>query len=223
MIDLDGTVFNFPLAERRAFMALCEEFNIDFSEDKYLFYEKANKKRWQQYEMGLLKKEDILLLRFKDFLDEYHIDLDCKEPAKRYMDLLPENSIPFEGMKDFLYDIKKRYEVAAVTNGGTYPQKKKLKLNNMEDCFHHLFISEEIGFPKPKQEFFDAVFSYYKDVPRENFLLIGDSLTSDIKGANLSGIKSLWLSFGNEPDSYAEPDYIVKSPGDLYSFLKEEI
>ena len=224
LMDLDGTVFDFDYAEKAAFFALCREYSIEADERMYLFYKKANARRWKQYEDGLLQKEDILRLRFADFFDEFNIkNIDIHIFSNRYIDLLVDNTKVFDGVKEVLANIGSEYVLDAVTNATVDAQKRKLKITGTENVFHKLFISEEIGFPKPSKEFFAAIFDCCNDVAKENFLVVGDSLTADIKGACQSGIDSVWISFKRPLIGDFKPTYIIERVNDLYLFLKEDI
>ena len=79
------------------------------------------------------------------------------------------------------------------------------------------FISEEVGAPKPQKEFFDAAL---KGVDRASVILIGDSLTADIRGANDAGIKSIWYDpAGKGAGSIAAPDFIVNRLEEIKKIL----
>jgi FMN phosphatase YigB (HAD superfamily) len=51
-----------------------------------------------------------------------------------------------------------------------------------------VFISDLLGVEKPNIEFFDKVFETIGNYDKDEVLIIGDSLTSDIKGGNNAGI-----------------------------------
>ena len=55
-----------------------------------------------------------------------------------------------------------------------------------------MFISEVVGAEKPSRAFFDAVLSAIGPVDKEELLLIGDSLTSDMAGGCGAGIPCCW-------------------------------
>ena len=219
LMDLDGTVFDFDYAEKAAFKDLCRDFEIEYTEERYLFYRKANAERWKQLEKGLCERKEVVELRFMDFLEEFHIERDGRAMSKRFIDHLVMNTKPFPMAGETLEKIKEKYVLDAVTNASTAAQHGKLKAAGMENLFHKLFISEDIGYPKPSSEFFDFVFSYYKGVPKEEFLLVGDSLSADIKGANLSGIKSVWVRNNKDYEEIAQPDFVIESISDLGALL----
>ena len=69
-----------------------------------------------------------------------------------------------------------------------------------------IFLSEEIGFEKPSIAFFDKVFERLGPVDRQQLLIVGDSLTSDIKGGNNAGILTCWY---NPKKAAASSDYHI--------------
>ncbi|MBO6054569.1 MAG: HAD-IA family hydrolase, partial [Oscillospiraceae bacterium] len=56
--------------------------------------------------------------------------------------------------------------------------------------FEAVFNSERIGVQKPDPAFFQACFSQIPGFRPERAVLVGDSLRSDILGANQAGIAS---------------------------------
>ncbi len=55
----------------------------------------------------------------------------------------------------------------------------------------------EVGCKKPDPKFFDALFDHAKtkveDIQREQILVIGDSLITDVQGAISSQMNALWF------------------------------
>jgi len=60
--------------------------------------------------------------------------------------------------------------------------------------FRGAFISEEAGASKPSRAYFDYVRAQLPELTAENCLVIGDSLSSDIKGANNAGLPCCWFN-----------------------------
>jgi 2-haloacid dehalogenase len=65
----------------------------------------------------------------------------------------------------------------------------------MLEYFDDLFISEEVGHPKPSAAFFDACFERLGGVGRNEAVMIGDSLTADIYGGKEYGLSTIWFNF----------------------------
>ena len=75
-----------------------------------------------------------------------------------------------------------------------------------------MFFSEDIGISKPQKEFFDYCFNSLNNPPKEDVILIGDSLSADILGGINYNIKTIWFNKNNEtcPDNI-KPTYIVRA------------
>ena len=65
----------------------------------------------------------------------------------------------------------------------------RLSLIHIYKLFQGIYVSEESGYQKPQQEYFDYCFKKMGRNDVENMLIIGDSLTSDIRGGNNVGIR----------------------------------
>lgn len=67
-------------------------------------------------------------------------------------------------------------------------------------------LYEELGgtvrrFGKPYPEIFDRLFAETPDIPRARAVMIGDALATDIRGARLAGIDSIWIAGGIHADA----------------------
>jgi len=78
-------------------------------------------------------------------------------------------------------------------------QHKKLAVSGLDKLLDHFFISDEIGIEKPNIGFFDAVWAKLGSYDPADVLIVGDSLTSDIKGGNNAGIRTCWFNPNGAP------------------------
>ena len=107
-----------------------------------------------------------------------------------------------------------------VTNGDSETQHKRLKDSCLYPFFKEIFVSDEIGFQKPQKEFFDYVFARIPNFSVEKGIIIGDSLSADIKGGYLSGIDSCWINPEMLPnDTNIIPTYQIQKLDELYHIL----
>ena len=70
--------------------------------------------------------------------------------------------------------------------------------------------------------FFDKVFKEIGDMDRDTVLIVGDSLTSDIRGGNNAGIRTCWYN----PEHAAliegvHVDYEITDLHEVYDLLKK--
>ena len=114
-----------------------------------------------------------------------------------------------DGAEELLCQLKK-YRLFIVSNGTATVQKRRIEGAGLERFFEDIFISEIIGYNKPDKRFFDYCFAHIKDFHREETLLVGDSLTSDILGGINAGIPTCWFhGEGISNETGIEPDFEI--------------
>lgn len=210
--DIDGTLLNFLEAEKCAIRKCFEIFGLGECTEKMLSeYSLINKKYWEILERGEMTKPQILEARFVDFFRAYGLDTGVA-PAfnKEYQLKLGETICFNDNGYDLVTKLKGTYKQYAVTNGTKVAQDKKLNKSGLIDLFDGVFISDVIGFEKPSKEFFEPVFEELKDYNKEEILIVGDSLTSDMQGGNNVGVLCCWYNPENkENDKDIKIDYEI--------------
>ena len=107
-----------------------------------------------------------------------------------------------------------------MTNGVASTQRKRLAATGLNNYVKEVFISEIIGAQKPQKAFFDHCIEHIGPCDLREILLIGDSLSADIRGANMAGIPSCWFNPKGKPLSGTEkPDLEIRSLDELRSLL----
>ena len=109
-----------------------------------------------------------------------------------------------------------------MTNGVAATQYKRLADSGLDSYMDWIFVSEEAGYQKPQREFFEYCFERMGRRDVENMLIVGDSLTSDIKGGNTAGIDTCWFNPHEQPNTAGvHVDYEIRSLKELERLLKE--
>ena len=87
--------------------------------------------------------------------------------------------------------------------------------------FKDIFISENLGVEKPARQYFDIVSAQIPEFDASKALVIGDSLSSDIKGGINAGIDVCWFNPGGKraPDEM-KIDYVISDLSELYDITK---
>ena len=70
-----------------------------------------------------------------------------------------------------------------VTNGIKENQYMRLSLSGLGPYTHAMVTSEEVGAPKPEGLIFEEALRRCGNPPREECVLIGDSLAADVRGS----------------------------------------
>lgn len=188
--DLDGTLLDFKRMERYALAECLKSFGIAMTEEMLALYSGINDGYWKRLERGEVEIKELLPGRFRDFFRRIGIDgMDPDEMQKRYERELGENTCYMEDSYEVVSKLREMgVRQYIVTNGTLATQEAKMKKSGFDKLVDQVFISEAVGAQKPEKAFFDKVFSALADFRKERALLVGDSLTSDMRGANNAGV-----------------------------------
>lgn len=223
LFDADNTLLNFDKDERLALIKALTEYGVPTTEENIKTYVEINKGLWKQLEKGEITKPELKRIRFRLFFESigFKTEKDPFEVNERYLHLLGDGGNTLDGAKELCEELKNEgYDLYIVTNGVAATQARRLTKAGLLPYFTEVFISETVGYQKPRKEYFDYVLDYIPEKDKEKIILIGDSLSSDIKGAMNVGLKSVWLNlFGAElPDEYS-PDYIISDIREVKNIL----
>ena len=184
--DVDGTLLDFIAAEKAAIRKLFREYHLGECTDKMLArYSKINRSYWVKLENGEMTKREILVGRFHDFFESEGLDASiAAEFNEKYQDRLGDaDSIVYcDDSLNLIKSLQGKVKQYAVSNGTIAAQTKKLKLSGIGELMDGIFLSEQLGYEKPNIEFFNQVFDALGPVDKSEVLIVGDSLTSDIRG-----------------------------------------
>ena len=212
--DIDGTLLDFLSAERAAVRTCFALFGLgECTDDMLAEYSAINVRWWQALERGERTKPEILVGRFAEFFRNHGIDPAAAVPFNDEYQIRLGDTVVFpEGALETVRALKGRVIQCAVTNGTKTAQQRKLRRSGLDALLDHVFISEDIGAEKPNPGFFDAVFAALGDVPRAETVIVGDSLTSDIRGGVNAGIRTIWYDpWEREAPADMAIDYRIRS------------
>ena len=111
-----------------------------------------------------------------------------------------ERHVLFCDTENSLTNLRKDYQLALVTNGAPDLQREKIQGANLTQFFDTILISGEVGIGKPDCRIFELALDALGALPSET-VMIGDSLTRDILGAQRAGLKGIWLNRSGSDDS----------------------
>ena len=220
-IDLDETLFDFHRAERLALTEMLSHFGIVPDEAMTKRYSVINKSQWELLEKKEKTREEVLVDRFTIFFSEIGASVDGKRAREIYEYSLGCCHFFIDGAEKLLNDLYGKYDLYLASNGTEAVQVRRIASSKIERFFKEIFISQAIGFDKPSCEYFDACFAKIKDFKREETIIIGDSLTSDILGGKNAKIKTcLFNPKGKENKTNIIPDFEVRSLGEIPALLE---
>ena len=223
--DLDQTLLDFDRSMEYALQAVFAQYGLKINEEMTARYSVINRSYWLRLESGELSKEQVTVGRFRTFFEE--LGITHVSPEELNVDYQRELGSVFffmEGAKELVALLKERgYRQYVVTNGVNATQANKMRLSGLDRIMDGVVVSELMGYPKPRKEFFDGCFAALSDVDRNKCILVGDSLTSDMRGAENAGIASCWFNpEKQEKDVDVRTDYEIRRLEELISILEQE-
>ena len=212
--DIDGTLLNFKEAEEYAIKACFSQFDIGLcSEEMLAEYSLINQSYWQQLERGEITKKQVFEGRFHEFFTNHQIDTSIIPMFNQEFQIQLGNTVRFnDNSYELVMTLRDKVKQYAVTNGSKIAQKRKLAKSGLAEIFDDIFISEEVGIEKPMPGFFDAVWNQIGNYQKNEVMIVGDSLTSDMQGGNNAGILCCWYNPQKTPNtSNLKIDYEITS------------
>lgn len=214
--DLDNTLFDFSVAERIALDAALRDVGVTPTERMVADYVRINGEHWRALERGEVTREYVMYHRFRELFDKYSPAASELAAEDSYARHLGDRHYYIDGAEELIRSLFGRYHLYIISNGTKSIQDRRIDSAGIRSLFDGIFISQEIGCEKPGTQFFAAAFRTVPDFHREEALVIGDSLTSDIKGGMNAGVRTVWynpLGAAAPPD--ITPDYEIKELGTL--------
>ena len=219
-LDLDDTILDFHKAERIALSKTLQHFGIEPTEYVLIRYHLINKSCWERLEKGELTREQVLVQRYALLFQELGLTCDPAAVTALYTKNLAIGHYFLPGAEEAVASLSKKYRLFLASNGTAYVQAGRMTSANLYRFFEKVFVSQEIGHNKPSKAYFDACFAQIPDFDRDQAIIVGDSLTSDIRGGINAGIKTVWVNPTHAQATDIVPDYQIESLSQLEALLE---
>ena len=222
LFDADNTLFDFTASSHLAFNDLLNHFNVNSDKDYYEIYRPINASMWNKLERNELVMDEVKTQRWQLFWEALGLNHDGKTSNDFYLDRLIHHCFLLDQTLNVLNDLDRKSHISShiITNGMKEAQRPRIKKLEIEKYFDTITVSDEIGFAKPDTQFFDHVFSLIQNKEKSQYLVVGDSLNSDIQGGINSGLTTCWYN----PDKKAneteiKPDYEINDLRELTTII----
>ena len=199
LFDVDNTLLDFTRAEHDAIVACLAARGISTDEDTVSLYSAINDGHWKRLEQGLTTRDKLKVDRFSDFFRAVGYEGDPAVMGRDYEATLARQAHLIDGALDLIQRLHGRCELYIVTNGLAAVQKSRFGGCPLAPYFDGCFISEELGCAKPEKRFFDHVAAAIPAFDPGEAIVIGDSLSSDIRGGINAGIDTCWFNPHGKP------------------------
>jgi len=177
---------------------------------------------WVEFEKGEISAETLRPKRFRLLFEWLNIKPAAPEEfSAYYLHQLSVLNTPYDGVEDLLHDLKKEYKLSIITNGLKECQRPNYNNRGWDKIFDSIIVSDEIGVQKPHNAFFEKAWTATRhDYNKEDALVIGDNLHSDIIGGKNFGLETCWITRGRENTSEINPTHSIEHVLQLPELLK---
>lgn len=227
LFDLDQTLLDFHASEHFALKAVMARNGQDITEDDYAFFKQTNKGLWLEFEKGAITKTELFERRFGRLFEARGCDtssIDMLKVNDDFIDCMSHNGFLMDGVTDFLEKVTAELPDAGIyviTNGVSRNALGRIASTGLDKYISRVFVSEELGYSKPAREYFDIVTEAVGE-PAESYIVIGDSLTSDMLGAKNAHLTSCWFTAERNTEEAMKEysiDYTASSFDELFEVI----
>ncbi len=220
LFDADETLFSFN--SYLGLKAMLARYGIKFSEADYDAFQAINKPLWVAYQNKEITIQELQTTRFAKLAEQTG-----KEPLALNKELMAEMAIvskPLPNVMEMLNALYGKVKMGIITNGLDALQQKRLDNTGTTKFFEIVVVSEVVGVAKPNAKIFEYAFEQIGDVDKSQILMVGDTLSSDILGANGVGIDSCWFNhIGENNTTEIKPTYEITDIKQLITIASGQI
>ena len=195
LFDLDGTLMDFNMGEKKAFIDTIYSFTNKIPTDlECKEFSIINERLFNEFAKGNMKRIEFQQARFKEITDYMNLKADIEKFNEYYVKSLKYQADLYSDVLDILNYLKGKYKLFIASNGMDSVQRKRLEIAGILDYFDGLYISEVIGHNKPDLEFFEYIFKDLNDYDKDKYVIIGDRYDTDIIGGINAKINTILIS-----------------------------
>ena len=200
LFDADDTLFDFSQSDARAFSVMCRLHDVPNTPENRKLYHAINAELWGAFARREVSKDFVTLERYVRFFRSLGLDRDPAQANRDYLDALGSKVFPLPHAEEVCRTLFERgHQLYIVTNAVASVQRRRLQSSIFAEWFTDAFISEEAGASKPDAAYYDYVRRQVPGITEVNTLVIGDSLVTDILGANNAGLPCCWFNPNGKP------------------------
>lgn len=182
---------------------------------------------------GNFLDDEVNFRKMKDIVPGYRKDawtrglqalgIDNPDYGQELAEIFPlerrKNPIVYDDSYEVLNQLKEEYRLLLLTNGSPDLQHTKLKITpELVPYFDQIVISGNFGRGKPDPGIFEHALKLMK-LEKEEVVMVGDNLMTDILGASRAGISSVWINRHEKERNHVTPDYEITSLHELFPIL----
>jgi len=216
LFDADETLFDFN--KLAGLKRLFHSYGVDFSKLDYERYDLVNQQLWTQYQAHEIDADTLQIERFNEW--SARLQVPAMQLNNEFLDAMAEICQPLSGVRQLLNHLRGKVQLGIITNGFARMQHKRIAHTGFEDYFDALVISEEVGKAKPHPSIFEHTFSLLGNPPKQQILMVGDNISTDILGGINAGVDTCWLRHPNVANNTdIKPTYTIENMLELIEIV----
>ena len=142
------------------------------------------------------------------------------ELAETFPVLSRKLHVVYDDVRPALDRFRGRFRLGLLTNGAPDLQREKIAGAGLGGYFDEIVVSGDLGFGKPDPRIFRTILSRLGTVPADEAIMIGNSLETDIEGAQAAGMKAVWVDRTAPPETtIILPDLVVTDLAQFQGWL----
>lgn len=221
LFDADGTLFDYDQAEAKALQSAFHDFALPYTTRTMAEYHEINRQIWNDFENKRISAAELRTRRFDLLFEALGVNSDPDRFSAVYLRHLAAQTDLIAGAYELITTLRGRCRLGIITNGLHDVQRPRLERSTLAGMFDVVIVSEEIGAAKPEPAFFYTAFDRMGQPPKEEVLVTGDSLTSDIQGGINFGLDTCWYNPRKvSSDPYISPTYEITSLDQFIALLR---
>lgn len=222
LLDLDDTILDFHQSEYYAIRKTLRAFDIEPTDPVCELYTKINLAHWKALERKEITREQLEVSRFEQLFEQLNVCRDAAACGKLYYENLSSVHYFLPGAEAAVKRLSQKYELYMVTNGTAKVQHLRIASAGIGHLFRDIFISQEMGADKPDVRFFANAFSRIPGFDPAQAMIVGDSISSDIRGGKNMGIQTCWVNPKKKlPPEHTVPDHQIEDITRLEALLEK--
>lgn len=228
LFDADHTLIDYTADEKTTFFTMLSGWGLPTDDETLAWCNAVSERSWTgaglydvhnprvQREYHRLYRSHAVVI-FEEIARRFGLPLDVGAEAARFLQLLEERANLMDGAEEVLQRLSQSHTLCLATNGLKSIQTGRTR--EIIRYFEKLYVSEELGAIKPLPAFFEGILSDL-GAKKEECLMIGDSLSSDVAGANAAGIDCVWLNrTGKKNETPFQPTYEIRNLTEIFAIL----
>lgn len=188
-IDIDDTLLDYIPCCREAF-----EFALPEHPEYFDLFFEISGRLFSEAKHGLHTIAEVMELYPKEFIAAIGYPPEAVDPFKHaFRAAWGKTHTLVPGAKEMLENLQaKGYRLFAASNSFGHLQRSRLEQAGILPYFEDTYISMDIGYDKPDIRFYQEALRRCGLQPHE-VLMIGDSMTTDVIGAQKAGMDALFF------------------------------